>query len=109
MQDGAATAAARDDRARDAAGALALEVMDHGPGVAESDRPHLFEASRDATAGLGLSIATALTEAEGGRLVLTSGGRPTTFTLCLPADEPPLTMRARPSPDIAAVQAQPDP
>jgi len=50
-----------------------LRVRDHGPGIAEEDRPHVFERFYRATAarslpgsGLGLSIVREVAEAHGG-------------------------------------------
>jgi two-component system, OmpR family, sensor histidine kinase MprB len=50
-----------------------LRVRDHGPGIAEEDRPHIFERFYRATAarslpgsGLGLSIVREVAEAHGG-------------------------------------------
>jgi signal transduction histidine kinase len=72
-------------RAREAVGAIALEVSDDGPGPTELRRAALFERGDTGGAGLGLSFASALAEAEGARLVLTGAGAPTTFTLFLSA------------------------
>jgi signal transduction histidine kinase len=77
----------------DAAG-LRIEVRDRGPGVPEGLRASLFEpfvTGRADGTGLGLSIARELTEAQGGRLVLSDpgcDGRGAAFTLELPNVEP---------------------
>ena len=73
---------------------LAIHVADRGPGVRESDIPRLFEpfqrprgAAPDASsAGLGLSIAKKVAEAQGGRLTYAArDGGGSVFTLYLPA------------------------
>jgi K+-sensing histidine kinase KdpD len=77
----------------DATGQLRLEVSDSGPGIAPADRERIFrkfERLQDAApgAGLGLTIARAATEAQGGRLWVESsplgGAR---FVLCLPGPQ----------------------
>ncbi len=72
---------------------LALQVEDHGPGVADADKPRLFERFYRADEsradkehfGLGLSVAKELAEMHGGQLLVqdTPGGG-ATFTLLLP-------------------------
>ncbi len=74
-------------------GFLSISVKDQGKGIAEEDRPHLFnpffrtpDAIRDATgAGLGLYIASSLAELHGGRLWFDSTlGRGSTFHVTFP-------------------------
>lgn len=78
--------------------ALRVEIADQGPGIPLSFRPHLFEkfaqAFRGSTrlqggAGVGLSIARALTERLGGRIGYTSTeGEGATFWVELPVAGP---------------------
>jgi two-component system, OmpR family, sensor histidine kinase KdpD len=73
---------------------LAIHVADRGPGLAALDIPRVFEpfqrpngAPPDVgSAGLGLSIAKTVAEAQGGRLVYAAReGGGSVFTLLLPA------------------------
>ncbi|MGW5440703.1 MULTISPECIES: ATP-binding protein [Nocardia] len=68
-----------------------LRVSDTGPGIPDSDLPHIFDRffrSRTARAdgsGIGLSVAKELATAHGGTITATSApGRGTTFTTRLP-------------------------
>lgn len=79
------------------AGEIRFSVADTGPGIAESDRPYLFEAFWQSArrlsggaaaaggAGLGLSITKRLVEAHGGRLWVESApGAGSVFSFTLP-------------------------
>jgi len=76
--------------AREIAGAVEVLVEDQGSGIPLSEQERVFEAfarlDRERPgAGLGLSIARELAEAQGGQLSLTSEpGRGSTFVLTLP-------------------------
>jgi len=68
-------------RAHQAAGALVLEVIDHGPGVPDEQKSQIFEPfqrfdERKAGVGLGLAVARGFTETMGGTIVAadTPGG-----------------------------------
>jgi two-component system OmpR family sensor kinase len=76
-------------------GSALLEVADHGPGLTEEQRTHIFEpfyradparTRRKSGAGLGLSIVSAILEAHGGAITIveTDGGG-ATFRVTLPS------------------------
>ena len=88
---------------------LAIHVADCGPGVRQADVPRLFEPfqeprggrSDSASAGLGLSIARNVVEAQGGRLTYRPReGGGSIFTVFLPAADDvglPAELEPRPS------------
>ncbi|MBM3127164.1 MAG: HAMP domain-containing protein [Chloroflexi bacterium] len=71
---------------------VAITIQDAGPGIAPNLLPHIFErfyrgdpSRSGGGAGLGLSIAKELSEAQGGTLTATSEiGKGSAFTLALP-------------------------
>ncbi len=76
---------------------LQVRVRDTGPGIPESDLPHIFDrfyradpARKHSVAsgsGLGLAIAQAIVENHGGQIQVESTlGQGTTFTVTLPVD-----------------------
>ena len=72
--------------------AVVFTVRDTGPGIAPEVLPHIFErfyrgqaARTGRGAGLGLSIARELVEAQGGTITVESQpSRGTTFTVTMP-------------------------
>jgi signal transduction histidine kinase len=79
-------------------GDVRITVTDHGPGIPQSELPHIFEPfyrGADAVArqihgnGLGLSLVKQIVTAHGGRVaVSTRAGAGSAFTITLPAAEP---------------------
>lgn len=75
-------------RSRDADQAVALDVLDEGPGPVVPD-VELFRRRSPSAAGsgIGLALARALIQAQGGRLIHASGEAATRFTIMLPRPE----------------------
>lgn len=72
---------------RFARGAVALRVMDQGPGIAPEARDRIFDpfyTSRQGGTGLGLAIVHRAIEAHNGVVVVDSDRRGTRFTILLP-------------------------
>ncbi|MGQ9731755.1 MAG: sensor histidine kinase [Candidatus Zipacnadales bacterium] len=85
-------------RLREQEGRAEFSVSNTGPGIAPTDRPHVFDRfyrgdpSRGRTdgVGLGLSLAREIARAHGGELTLEDSYEDlTTFTLTLPVESPP--------------------
>ncbi|SDY71955.1 Signal transduction histidine kinase [Amycolatopsis xylanica] len=76
-------------RRGDAEGTVVVEVSDTGLGVPDELAPHVFERgfSGGGSTGVGLALARALVEADGGRLELSSS-RPAVFSLFLRVPRP---------------------
>ncbi len=82
-------------KARSGPGRVWLEVADDGPGISESDLPHIFdrfyrgtEGKRVQGTGLGLAIVRAMIELCGGRVNVESSPTGTTFSMSLPPARP---------------------
>lgn len=85
-------------RARREPKGVALEVEDHGVGIAPRDRKKIFErfyrvdnllTRKTSGSGLGLAIARRIVESHGGSITLRSElGKGSTFTIHLPAGAP---------------------
>lgn len=71
-------------RSGEAEGSVVITVSDHGQGIPEGLVPHIFDrgVSGAGSTGVGLALARALVEADGGRLEL-SVRRPATFSVFL--------------------------
>ena len=76
-------------RARSAEARVAIEIEDHGRGIASDDLPRIFEpffTTRPDGTGLGLAICHKVVRAHGGELqVRSTVGGGSTFTILLPA------------------------
>ncbi|HEY0449861.1 ATP-binding protein [Actinophytocola sp.] len=82
---GTVTLAARGDGTGATGPSVVIEVSDLGAGVPDELAEHIFErgVSGGGSTGLGLALARALIDSDGGRLEL-STKRPATFTVFLP-------------------------
>jgi two-component system sensor histidine kinase PilS (NtrC family) len=68
-------------------GAIAIDIIDHGPGIAESVRERLFEpftTTKPGGTGLGLAISHRAIEAHRGVVLVDTSERGTRFSVLLP-------------------------
>jgi signal transduction histidine kinase len=94
---------------RRAPGLVSIEVSDEGPGIVEGLVPHIFDrgVSGADSSGLGLGLARAFVEADGGRLELRRA-RPAVFGLLLASADPGDPASEQPDvPDAPAAAAGP--
>ncbi|AFZ17328.1 ATP-binding protein [Allocoleopsis franciscana] len=77
-------------------GQIGVQIRDQGPGISQSDLPHIFEqfytvdrSRQGSGTGLGLAIARRIVEAHGGSIVASSKGegKGAIFTIHLPIDK----------------------
>ncbi|MFI9385161.1 ATP-binding protein [Kutzneria sp. NPDC052558] len=75
--------------ARISEGTAVIEVTDNGSGVPDELAGHIFErgVSGHGSTGVGLALARALVDADGGRMQLATA-RPATFVIFLPVPKP---------------------
>jgi signal transduction histidine kinase len=75
--------------ARTGEGTVVIEVSDNGSGVPDELASHVFErgVSGHGSTGVGLALARALVDADGGRMQLATA-RPATFVIFLPVPKP---------------------
>jgi signal transduction histidine kinase len=71
---------------RAAPGGAAIDVLDDGPGIDPAEATQIFERHHGAGTGIGLPLARALAEADGGRLLLTQLSPPR-FTVVFTASD----------------------
>jgi signal transduction histidine kinase len=68
---------------------VAIDVIDHGAGIAAADLPRIFEpffTTRPDGTGLGLAICQKVVRGHGGEIVVRSQpGQGSTFSVVLPA------------------------
>ncbi len=88
----------------DARGAVTVSVRDDGPGIADNDMPHLFDAlfttKGSKGTGLGLAVTRKIVEEHGGEILVhrpAQGG--TEFVIRLPGEIGPPIERAGDEPD----------
>ena len=76
---------------------LMIEIMDNGPGVPETMKPHLFDpfvTSKRTGSGLGLALVAKFIGDHGGIIECDSEPKRTIFRVLLPMQSPPLTTRS---------------
>jgi signal transduction histidine kinase len=73
---------------RRTAGAVAVDVVDNGPGIGLDETEQIFRRRHGTGHGIGLALARSLAGADGGRLLLTSN-KPPRFTLFVPTTARP--------------------
>ncbi len=88
--------------ARRVAGGGAIDATDDGGEIESADVERIFLRGEGARTGIGLALARAMAEADGGRLLLTRR-YPTTFSLILVDADPD---ESTPSPAAAATSAE---
>jgi signal transduction histidine kinase len=77
-----------DTRELPGSGMIRVSVSDEGQGISDKSAPHVFQRgySEGGSSGVGLPLARALIEADGGRLDLLQR-RPATFAIVVPRHE----------------------
>jgi signal transduction histidine kinase len=92
---------------RSSGGMVALEVSDEGPGIPEALVAHVFDrgVSTASSTGIGLGLARAFVEADGGRLELRRAVPPT-FAIFLAVSTSTAVVEADPSTESEGVPAR---